>query len=134
MKFKIYKRGQGKYTRLWTAFALAVIVVLGCLRLYEQLNAAELSQDKNVQTWIETLIPVGVFLVFAWLIYWVVNTQKIADFMVDAEGEMKKVSWSSRKEIMVSTTVVVVVVAIMAVFLGVVDVAFSYFFSEIVKI
>lgn len=134
MKFRIYRRGQGKHTRLWTAFALAAIVILGCLRLYEQLRAAELSQDNSIQTWVETLIPVGVFLIFAWLIYWVVNTPKIADFMVDAEGEMKKVSWSSRKEIMVSTTVVVVVVATMAVFLGVVDLAFSFFFSEIVKI
>ena len=134
MKFRIYRRGQGKHTRLWTAFALAAIVILGCLRLYEQLRAAELSQDNSIQTWVETLIPVGVFLIFAWLIYWVVNTPKIADFMVDAEGEMKKVSWSSRKEIMVSTTVVVVVVATMAVFLGVVDLEFSFFFSEIVKI
>ncbi len=134
MKFSIYKRGQGKYTRLCTAFMLAAIVILGCLRLYQQLEAASWEISKNAHRWIETLVPVGVALVFTWLIFWVVNTPKLADFMVDAEGEMKKVSWSSRKEIVVSTTVVVAVVAIMAVFLGLVDLGFVMFFENVVKI
>jgi len=63
-----------------------------------------------------------------------VNKPSIADFMVSAEGEMKKVSWSSRKEIAVSTFIVVVVVILMAAFLGLVDLGFEVFFNEVVGI
>jgi len=55
----------------------------------------------------------------------------LADFLILAEGEMKKVSWSSKKEIVVSTIVVISVVVIMAVLLGFVDLFFSWFFGEI---
>ncbi|MCP4709719.1 MAG: preprotein translocase subunit SecE [Planctomycetes bacterium] len=51
--------------------------------------------------------------------------------MIATEGEMKKVSWSSRKEIMSSTLVVIITVAIMALLLMAVDLGFSYLFYEI---
>jgi preprotein translocase SecE subunit len=54
--------------------------------------------------------------------------------MVAAEGEMKKVSWSSKKEIAVSTFVVIVVVILMAALLGVTDLSFKLFFSEVLGI
>ncbi|MBN1795606.1 MAG: preprotein translocase subunit SecE [Sedimentisphaerales bacterium] len=54
--------------------------------------------------------------------------------MIESEGEMKKVSWSSRKEIFVSTVVVIVVVVLMALFLGTADLGFSLFFSEVIGI
>jgi preprotein translocase SecE subunit len=54
--------------------------------------------------------------------------------MILAEGEMKKVSWSSRKEIAVSTFIVIVVVVIMAVLLGITDLSFKLFFSEVLGI
>jgi preprotein translocase SecE subunit len=41
---------------------------------------------------------------------------------------MKKVSWSSRQEIAVSTFIVIVVVIIMAVLLGTTDISFRTFF------
>ena len=49
--------------------------------------------------------------------------------MIAAEGEMKKVSWSSRKEIAVSTVIVIVVVIVMAVILYVTDLSFRVFFN-----
>jgi preprotein translocase subunit SecE len=130
MAFSIYKRGQGKYTRLCSAFAVALIVGLGCLRLYSILDASAL----DLSLWTATLVPVGLFVFLCMGILWLVNKPSIADFMVSAEGEMKKVSWSSRKEIAVSTFIVVVVVALMAVFLGVVDLGFKLFFTEVVGI
>jgi len=39
MGFNIYKRGQGKYTRLCTAFGGALIAGGGCWRLYQMLGA-----------------------------------------------------------------------------------------------
>ncbi|MCP4261773.1 MAG: preprotein translocase subunit SecE [Planctomycetes bacterium] len=123
MIFTIYKRGQGKYTRLCSAFAVAIICGLGCLQLYKRLQATDLG------LWIETMVPAGLFVVFALLISWLMNKPSVADFMIAAEGEMKKVSWSSRQEIAVSTFIVIVVVAIMATLLGATDLIFNTFFT-----
>jgi preprotein translocase subunit SecE len=128
MVFDIYKRGQGKYTRLWSAFAVAVIAALGCLRLYRKLEAASWVSPKAT-LWIATMVPAGLFVILALVIFWLVNKPSVVDFMVAAEGEMKKVSWSSRQEIIVSTFIVIVVVIIMAVLLGTTDISFSALFN-----
>jgi preprotein translocase SecE subunit len=52
--------------------------------------------------------------------------------LIAAEGEMKKVSWSSRQEIVSSTTIVIVVVVFMAVLLGVTDLGFRMFFNWLI--
>lgn len=128
MFFNIYKRGQGKYTRLCSAFAVAIIAGLGCLQLYNQLEATSWGWSNRATMWIATLVPAGLFVVLALLIFWLVNKQRVADFMIASEGEMKKVSWSSKQEIAVSTFIVIVVVVIMALILGTADVSFQTFF------
>ncbi|MFC1633792.1 preprotein translocase subunit SecE [Planctomycetota bacterium] len=129
MIFDIYKRGQGKYSRLCSAFAAAVIVGLGCLRLFQKLEATSWGLSNKASLWIATMVPVGLFVVLAFLIFWLVNKPSIADFLIAAEGEMKKVSWSSRQEIMVSTSIVIVVVVVMAALLGTTDFGFTMFFG-----
>ena len=127
MVFDIYKRGQGKYTRLCSAFGIAIIAGLGCLQLYKKLQAGDLG------LWAETMVPAGLFVILALLIFWLVNKPSLADFLIAAEGEMKKVSWSSRQEIAVSTFVVIVVVIFMAVLLGVTDLGFQLLFMQLLK-
>jgi len=128
MVFDIYKRGQGKNTRLCSAFGAAIIVGLGCLQLYKKLDGTDLG------LWVKTMIPAALFVALGLLIFWLVNKPSIVDFMVASEGEMKKVSWSSRKEIAVSTFIVITVVIIMAVLLGFTDLTFKLFFSEVLGI
>ena len=128
MIFKIYKRGQGKYTRLSSAFIAAVIVGLGCLRLFGKLEAVSWGLSNRAALWIATMVPAGLFVILALVIVWLVSKPSVADFMIAAEGEMKKVSWSSRQEIMVSTSIVIVVVIIMAALLGTTDFGFTLFF------
>ena len=123
MVFDIYKRGQGKYTRLCSAFAIAIIAGLGCLQLYKKLQAGDLG------LWAETMVPAGLFVILALLIFWLVNKPSLADFLIAAEGEMKKVSWSSRQEIAVSTFIVIMVVIAMAVLLGTTDIGFRTLFT-----
>jgi len=123
MIFGIYKRGQGKYTRLCSAFAAAIIAGLGCWQLFKKLQATDLG------LLVETIVPFVLFVVFALLIYWLINKPSVADFMISAEGEMKKVSWSSKQEIAVSTFIVIVVVVFMAILLGTTDIGFRTFFT-----
>ena len=127
MVFDIYKRGQGKYTRLCSAFGAATIAGLGCLQLYRKLQATDIG------LWAETMVPAGLFIGLCLLIFWLVNKPTIADFMISAEREMKKVSWSSRKEIAVSTFIVIVVVIFMAFLLGVTDLGFQIFFDRLLR-
>ena len=123
MVFDIYKSGQGKNTRLFSGFGLAIIAGLGCLELYNWLQANEINM------WVETLIPVCLFVGLAILIFILMNKHKVADFMIASEGEMKKVSWSSKQEIVASTIIVIIVVASMAILLGTADFGFSIFFN-----
>ena len=111
----VYKRGQGRYTRMVSALGGAAIVAIGCLQLYRTLDAADIG------LWVETMVPVGLFIALSVLMMWMVNKPNVADFMISAEGEMKKVNWSTRQEVVVSTVVVISVVIILAVLLGVSD-------------
>ncbi len=129
MAFKIYKRGQGKYTRLSSAFTAAVIVGLGCIRLFNKLEAVSWWDNRRTTMWVATMVPAGLFVILSLLIFWLVNKPSVADFMIAAEGEMKKVSWSSRQEIVVSTSIVIIVVVVMAVLLGTTDFGFTLFFN-----
>jgi preprotein translocase SecE subunit len=123
MVFDVYKRGQGKYTRLSSAFGAALVVGLGCFQLYKKLDAWDFG------LWTKTMVPAGLFVALGLSIFLLVNKSTIADFMIAAESEMKKVSWSSWKEIWVSTFIVIVLVALLAVFLGSTDLGFQVFFE-----
>jgi preprotein translocase SecE subunit len=133
MAFEIYKRGQGKNTRLCSGFGAAIIAGLGCFQLYVKLEPISWwGLSRRGALWVATMVPVGLFVVLGLLIFWLMNKSTIADFMIAAEGEMKKVSWSSRKEIAVSTFIVIVVVILVAMLLGVTDLSFQMFFDWLI--
>lgn len=121
---QIYKRGQGVNTRLGSGLGLFVIVLLGCVVLYQHLAEQSIL--------LQTLLPAGLCVVLSWLIFWLMNKPSIADFLIASEGEIKKVSWSSRREIVVSTTVVICVVLLMAVGLAVIDLVFNWIFGDVI--
>ena len=133
MALEFYKKGQGYYTRLCSAIAGGVIIALGCYRLYEKLEWIGTGETITplVKTWLRAGVPALIFLTMGWVIFKLLNAPRFADFMIATEGEMKKVSWSTRKEIVSSTFVVIVTVALMAALLGVVDVVFSFMFYQI---
>ncbi len=129
--FSIYKNGQGKNTRVSVAVGLGVVAAAGCWKLYQKLQGASFDVTAQTAMWIQTIIPVGVFALLAFGIFMLVNRPKPSDFMIAAEGEMKKVSWSSKQEIIASTTIVIFVVVFMAALLGFCDLCFSMLFTKI---
>ena len=58
---------------------------------------------------------------------------KIKTFILEVRQELSKVSWSSRQELIGATTVVIAITAIMAVFIGIVDLALSKLLSVILS-
>jgi preprotein translocase SecE subunit len=122
MLTKIYKPGQGKYTRVGTFLVVAGIVGFGCWRLQEVLAGAD------INLWIATIVPVVIGIALAAVVAWLLNKAAVADFMIAAEGELKKVNWSSRKEVVASTVIVIIVLFAMAILLGATDLVFSVVF------
>jgi preprotein translocase subunit SecE len=127
--FEIYKRSQGYYTRLLTAVGLVIIAAIGCYSLFRKLEI--LRDYTRFYLYWQAGIPAAVFLASGALAYWVVNWPKAADFMIATEGEMKKVSWSSKRELIRSTMVVVLFVVAMALMYWAVDQSFAFLFRWI---
>lgn len=59
--------------------------------------------------------------------------RRLQDFLKDVQGEMKKVSWPSRKDTIASTAVVIVTVILIALFLGLIDLVLSKVVGGLLK-
>ena len=59
---------------------------------------------------------------------------KAIQFLAGVKGEINKVTWPSKKEAMGGTAVVLVVVFLMALFLGLVDVLLSKIVEALLKV
>ena len=57
--------------------------------------------------------------------------QRLVKFIKEVRNELKRVNWPSRDEIRGSTVVVIVIVLVLAVFIGLVDRALSFAISLI---
>jgi preprotein translocase subunit SecE len=119
--FEFYKRGQGRYVRIITFVAAMVITAVGVAELSVKLKP-------YVGTYVRFGVPAALVVLVGLLLFRVVNRQKSADFLIATESEMKKVSWSSKKEIVGSTKVVIVTTFILAGLLFGVDMIFVLVF------
>jgi len=137
MAFGIYKQGQGYWTRMMTLLGLLTVFGWGAAWLSNQLGLIQPPRDESGQYKIEPALIQGigaftVLIIGAAIAYWVAYANpKTSEFFIATEGEMKKVNWSTRKEIVGSTWVVIGISVLLAACLFVVDLAFSTFFKEI---
>ena len=118
-KVNLYKRSQGKIVRQATAFA-AFAILFGLvwmtaegLKSYDwKFLAAYLPASGPVV--LNSLIPLFMAAIFAWFCYRLVQIPTFADFLIHVEAEMRKVSWPSRQELIMSSGVVIVVMFLLA--------------------
>lgn len=84
------------------------------------------------QIYLQGGIAAVVILLGAVAIYYFVGMKRrTVDFLVATDGEMKKVNWSTRKDVIASTWVVIAASIVLAAGLFVVDILFSEFFRFI---
>ena len=127
---RLYKPGQGYYTRVGTAVGAGVLILAGAHFVFSQLGASIPQGTYTLP--IQYGVSVGFILAMGGLLYWIVGiNRKSNDFFIATEGEMKKVGWSSGQEVVRSTKVVIVSVILLGAFLFVVDLFFILFFSSI---
>jgi len=119
---RVYKKGQGKYTRVTTFASATFLAVVSAVAMSRFLGG---HFGPVVAFGVPTLLVLAVGLGSLWM----VNRPKTADFLIATEGEMKKVSWSSRKELIGSTKVVIITTFVLAVVLFTVDLLFVLLFK-----
>lgn len=128
---KIYKPGQGRWTRGLTAVGGMIVAILLAKYAFDQLQAVGEARESALRMWLQATIPTAIVLGAGWLVLWAVNSPGPCEFFIATEGEMRKVNWSSKKELVGSTKVVVFVVLALAGFLFCVDLFFTWIFSLI---
>jgi preprotein translocase SecE subunit len=130
-RLAIYKRNQGNYTRWGTMVGSGVLILAGADFLHDQLGVYQ-DPDRVLTQVLPVVIPLLVAVGLGLMVYWLsfVN-RKACDFLIATEGEMKKVNWSSRREIIGSTKVVIAFTLLLTAILFVVDMVFMTFFTWI---
>lgn len=94
--------------------------------------ASEIPNRIFEPTYLTTGIAALIFLIGAIVIFHFVGRKPgTVDFLIATDGEMRKVNWSTKKEIYGSTMVVVTATFLIAGFLFAVDAGFSSFFRLI---
>jgi preprotein translocase subunit SecE len=122
MRVGIYKRSQGRVVRQVTFAALAVTIALGLWRL----NVSMVGKGPTLQF----AIPGVLLLIGLWASYRVVNVPSFADFLIAVEAEMNKVSWPTRSEAARASSVVLILMFLLAGVLFVCD----YFWHALLMI
>lgn len=127
--FELYKRGQGYYTRSGTAVGAAVLILAGAHFLHQRLV---FESNATWTSWVRIGIPLAFVVSLGVLTWWLLGVKRsTCDFLIATEGEMKKVSWSSRRELIGSTKVVIMFTVLLAMILFAVDLIFMAFFGSI---
>lgn len=102
LSFGSYKRNQGLLTRRLTAGALAAVAVIGAWTL--SIRVLENQADA-----VRIGVPVILGILGCWAALRVVQWPTFADFLIDVEAEMTKVTWPGRTELVRATIVVITV-------------------------
>jgi preprotein translocase SecE subunit len=126
----IYKPGQGYYTRMGTVVGATMVSLLGILWLWSYLIKMRIGSLNPLLAAAGGSIIIGGLITF-FVYYLVFVKPKSVDFLVATEMEMKKVNWSTRREVIGSTGAVIFHAIFLALFCWGLELAFVWFFQQI---
>jgi preprotein translocase subunit SecE len=134
--FTIYKKGQGYWTRMGTVLAAAMIALMSADFIYSQMNAIPYGKAANgdplyIPRQVSAGVAIGFLVVVCFIVWRLINKPSHVDFLIATDSEMKKVNWTTKKELLGSTKVVIFFVILIALILFGLDVVFGYFFHLI---
>lgn len=122
--FEVFKSGQGSTVRWCTAIGAFVVAIAFTMFLQEQLAFAPV--------WARYLVPAATLVGLAYWVFRLVGQNRgTVEFLIATEGEMKKVNWSTRKEVIGATKVVIVTVLALGFLLFFVNLFFLFLFETI---
>ncbi len=134
-RYAWYKPGQGRWVRACAFASVGALTIFAAFTFYQ--NAAPTTSwwwgdlgRVEVFGKALSLKPVlfpaaGIFSTIMFVTYLLLNQDRWSEFMIETEGELKKVAWPQRRDYLGSAAVVVVVVAVVSFFLHLVDAGLS---------
>ena len=126
MASAIKKFGQGYWTRVMSVVGFGLVAVLGAIWLWRMLETVNVGFPAiYLASGVSALFLGIIGVVIWWFVGW--NARSV-DFLVATEGEMKKVNWSTKHELVGSTVVLISVVIIISLFCWLFDFIFSTLF------
>ena len=126
MASAIRKFGQGYWTRMMSVVGFGLVAVLGAIWIWRMLDTVSLGFPSiYLASGVSVLFLAIIGAALWWFVGW--NARSV-DFLVATEGEMKKVNWSTKHELVGSTVVVIAVVIIISLFCWLFDFIFSTLF------
>ncbi|MBL8750521.1 MAG: preprotein translocase subunit SecE [Planctomycetes bacterium] len=128
-----YRKDQGRYARMLAFWALVLLVTYGCFHGGGLATLVDQWMGESNSTLIDpfpllgilktsTCITVGVLVVATFAIHVLLARPKIADALIDTEGEMQKVTWPTWAEAWQGTVAVTVMVIVLFLFLTAADI------------
>ncbi len=127
MSLKVYKTGQGYWTRVMSGLGFGLIVVIGAIWLWQELEVIR----TDYRIYIQGGVALSLIAMFGYFIYRFVGSRpKSVDFLIATEGEMKKVNWPSRREVIGSTWIVICGLAILVGVIYLADNVFAWIATQ----
>jgi preprotein translocase subunit SecE len=133
--FHIYKKGQGYWTRMGTVAGVVLVGALTGEFLFTQFDGLGATSLAGFLTRIHLQEPRGGYLlalifaiVYSLLAYHYLNKPVSVDFLIATDSEMKKVNWTTRKELFGSTKIVIGFMFFLAILLFLYDLFFQLLF------
>ena len=127
--FTIHKKGQGYWTRMGTAIGAGALGVMLAFELYYKIPT--FLHGGNRDNKIALGVAIGFLIAYALWAFWYTNKPTTVDFLVATDSEMKKVNWTTRKELIGSTKIVILFMLMIAIYLFACDLLFGGFFKLI---
>jgi len=129
----IYKPQSAAISRWTLGISAMALATYGCYHLYLFVPERWRAPFGGPGGWGAALgeeFPISIALVLSVVLgiagaigtFLAVNYPRFVDFLSDTEVEMTKVSWSSRKEVLGSSAVVIATVVILGFWIGLVDI------------
>lgn len=120
MSMSIYKSGQGYWTRIMSVVGFGLLLLLGAVWIFDLIDSR--GTGGVTTRYVAFGVGLAVAIVGAVVIYYYCGVnQRSVDFFVATEGEMKKVNWSTRREIIGSTALVLIISASISILCWVLD-------------
>jgi preprotein translocase SecE subunit len=136
--FTIYKKGQGYWTRMGTLAGVALLGVMLAYTLWVHIPPVFYDPSPEGQQQggrVSGAIAAGFLLIYGFIAIRLMNKPKNVDFLIATDSEMKKVNWTSRRELIGSSKVVIVFMFMIASYLFLNDIIFGYlmYFMKVLK-
>ncbi len=129
-----YKEDQGRLARMGAFWALTLLLLFGCSFAFGMMVRWPSMREAlggfsipvvRVDLSLAFLISSATFLVGFVVIKKWQNKPKMADLLIDTEGELRKVTWPTMDEVLTTSMVVVIFVVFIGGFLALTDMVFG---------